>query len=42
MGNVIKTVRVWFLITELAIVAEKKIKTDGLKQHTRTDVITNK
>ena len=32
---------VWVSITELLTLEEKKIKTDGLKRHTRTDVITH-
>ena len=40
MGNVIKTVRSTGPDYWAADVGGEKIKTDGLKQHTRTDVIT--
>ena len=41
MGNVIETVRSTGSDYWAAYVGGKKIKTDGLKQNTRTDVITH-
>ena len=41
MGNVIKTVRRMGSDYWAAYVCEEKIKTDRLKQHTWTDVITH-
>ena len=41
MGHVIETVEVQVPITELPTLVEKKIKTDELKRHTRTDIITH-
>ena len=39
MGNVIETVRSTGSNYRAAYIVGEKIKTDGLKQHTRTDVI---
>ena len=41
MGNVIKTVRSTGFDYWAAYIGGEKIKTDGLKRHTRTDVITH-
>ena len=40
MGNVIKTVRITRSDYWAAYVGGEKIKTDGLKQHNWTDLIT--
>ena len=41
MGNDIKTVQIMGSDYWAAYVGGEKIKTDGLKWHTRTDVITH-
>ena len=41
MGNVIETVRSTDSNYWAAYIVGEKIKTDGLKQHTQTDVITH-
>ena len=41
MGNVIETVRSTGSDYWAAYIGEEKIKTDGLKWHTQTDVITH-